>query len=153
MKRIYGMVRWYDRRGQEGVLIDFDGNEWYFNSWSFPKTHYRVTGICKKTGRKKTISTRRFPGLWINYKVVPQKNMISKMDYNSPVSFTAAKGLGHYRWAVDLSLEPKIRKEVLSYRLATALESWAHCMQTLDLTWLPNSEENLSRILLECEEI
>lgn len=119
-KRILGFVRWYDEKGDDGILQDFDGNEYYFNSWSFPKTKYRVTGTCKVTGKQKTIMTRLYPGLWLSYTIVKDK-LCFKIDNDTPVEFEQAEGIDQ-RWAVKMKLKPELIQDVLSYHVESCLD-------------------------------
>jgi hypothetical protein len=119
-KRILGFVRWYDEKGDDGILQDFEGNEYYFNSWSFPKTKYRVTGTCKITGKQKTVMTRYYPGLFLSYTIV-KDNMCMKIDHDTPVEFEQAKGIDQ-RWAVSITLKPELIEDVLSHHIECSLD-------------------------------
>lgn len=122
MKQIEGYVRWYDLNSDDGIISDFEGNSWYFNSWSFALTHYRVTGKCKTTGREKTISTRMYPGLLLKQSVVKDFRC-ARIRYDQPVRFRQADGIDQ-RWAVDISFAPALKRQVLEYKLEGVLESF-----------------------------
>ena|SRR5665213_2198885 len=151
MKRTHGFVLWFDESGNDGILKDLDGNEHYFNSYSFPKTHYRVTGICKKTGRKKTISTKFFPGLFLDHRLISDP-VAKKMGSETPVSWVQASGI-EQRWAVDVRLEPNMKEEVLSFLLFRALDNWVHITDSCDVEWHGHAERLLKRRLLQIDAV
>lgn len=121
MKRIQGFIRWYDTSNDHGIIVDFEGNEYYMNSWSFPETHYKVTGISKKTKKKVTIKTRLFPGLFRDRTVYPDP-VCSTIDanrgiYATGVSFVQAPRIEIARpWAVEIKLEPDLANKILETR-------------------------------------
>lgn len=116
-----GFMRWYDLKSDDGILEDFEGREFYFNSWSFPKTYYLVTGICKKSKRKKTIKTRKLPGLFLDHKHIHDP-LCGELKNGMPFYFTQAKGIG-CPWAVEMFEAPELARDVLGYKLFCALES------------------------------
>lgn len=122
MKQVEGFVKWFDLTGDDGIISDFEGNEWYFNSWSFALTHYRVTGKCKKTGETKTVSTRCFPGLFLDRKEIKDFRC-ARVKSGQPVRFRQADGISK-RWAVDISFAPALKKRVLEYKLECALDAY-----------------------------
>lgn len=110
--RIKGYVSWADVHDNHGIIRDFNENRWYFNSWSFPETHYLVTGKCKKSGQEKTIQTRNYPGLFLDYKIIHDDKFLS-LGRHAPVSFERFED---YRglWALKVEVEdtPERRKEL-----------------------------------------
>lgn len=119
MKRIQGFIRWYDASGDHGIVTDFEGNDYYMNSWSFPETHYKVTGISKKTKKKVTIKTWLFPGLFRDRTVYPdpicETIAANGGIYASGVSFVQAPKIER-PWAIEIKLEPELTNKILETR-------------------------------------
>lgn len=147
MKRQIGFVRWFDKVGDDGILTDFEGREHYFNSWSFPKSVWGATGICKKTGKKKTIRTRFWPGMFLVDGSYPDP-VCEKLKNGVPVEFEQADGI-EQRWAVRIKLRPDLREEVLSYQISTLLESMAATEFDFSSNWHEYYERRLAQILEE----
>ena len=97
-----GAIRWYCPSSDDGILVDANGNEFYFNSWSFKDTRYKVTGKCKKTGKTITISTRLYPGMCVNYEHV-RSWVCSTLGGNEFVEFKQAPGINK-PWAVEIEV-------------------------------------------------
>ncbi len=114
-----GFILWYDEMGDDGILCDLAGNEFYFNSWSFSGTCYQVTGKCKRTGRRKTILTRYFPGLFLGYKQIKDTETW-RLKTDTPVTFVQAKGIDQ-PWAVKITIDESIIAEVMAARLRGAI--------------------------------
>lgn len=150
-----GYVCWYDYNSNDGILNDMSGNEYYFNSYSFSKTHYRVTGLCKKTGKRKTIKTKKFPGLFLD-RVLVHDPVCKKLKTNMPVDFSQAKGLTE-RWAVKMKVDssPKRIRQVLEYRFMRCLDAWLEeeanpkMQNPIWLRYFENRVENYFREILE----
>jgi len=119
--KMRGFIRWYNVTGDHGIITNLDTKEsYYFNSWSFQKTHYVVTGISKATGCKKSIKTRLFPGLFLDRKHVKDPICYKKIN-EIPVEFEQAQGL-NYKWAANIKINKKFLPEVLEYHLFNLLE-------------------------------
>lgn len=144
-----GFVRWFDKMGGDGILTRLEtGNEYYFNSWSLPRTVYVVTGNCKKTGRKKTVKTQHYPGMWLSYKV-KQDPTVEKLQNYTPVRFKQAKGIDQ-RWAVEISIDKSLAPEVHEHRLICILDSMLACDigdERFPNIWRPHAVESLERLL------
>lgn len=121
-KQIYGYVRWYDEKSDDGICRTLDGHEYYFNSWSFSGTHYRVTGTCKKTGKQKTVKTTAYPGLFLA-RVQVKDRRCQTIKSGDPIAFSQADGVGDYRWAVKIKKMPQLRRQVLEVKLINSLDS------------------------------
>lgn len=121
--KMNGFILWYDEKSDDGILCDLSGNQYYFNAWSFPGTKWRVTGKCKKTGRKKTILTRHFPGLFLSHH--QRKDFeVHMLRTDMPVVFEQASGIDQ-PWAVKIKIETGFKAElrVMRYRLSSAMKS------------------------------
>lgn len=145
-----GFVLWFDERSDDGILTDFDGNEWYFNSWSFEGTRYRARGICKKTGRKKTILTRHYPGLFMQAGHIPDARC-KRVKHLTPVVFEQADGISH-RWAVKIEFDRsrRAREDVWGYQMICALESLESVSaKACEDIWRPHYEGLVERLIEE----
>lgn len=129
MKRIEGFVKWYCESGDDGILWDFAGKEYYFNSWSFPGTGYIVSGKCKKTGKFKTVLTRSFPGFWTERKRTTDWQC-STLKTNTRVSFELAKTSPAPRFLYDWAIQVRIEKDENQRVLRTRVD-W--CKRSLAL--------------------
>jgi hypothetical protein len=149
IKTIQGFVRWYDEKGDDGILTTFAGEEYYFDSWSFQKTRYRVTGKCKKTGRQKTIETRLYPGLWLNYTVIKDP-LVLKLINGTAVSFVQADGMDQ-RWAVKIAVDSSIeaRRAVWGYKLQCALDGMIETETDFRTSWYEYYEKRVESLLSE----
>jgi len=127
-KEFKGFVRWFDKTGNDGILTCLEtGHEYYFNSYSDETTVYVVTGICKETGKQKTIETRSFPGLFLDYKL-KAGSQIDQWTYDTPVRFNQAKGI-EQRWAVQVEIDLELTSEVQEYKLINLLD----CLLAVDM--------------------
>ncbi len=151
MKRINGFVRWFDSSGDNGILNCFDGGQYYFDSWSLPKTHYLVTGTCKVTGKQKTVKTRHFPGLFLNYKII-QDPICTKLKHLVPVSFELTNNPNDF-WGIKIRIEPKLKNEVKAQQVLSSLMSLDYLNQSEKPTdrtiWLPHEEKRFERLIAE----
>lgn len=151
---IRGFVRWFDSTGDDGIITDFDGNEWYFNSWSFERTRYRVTGVCKKTKRKKTIETRHYPGLFLQHSVTKDP-ILTRITHDVPVTFENANIGEKYLWAVgvvpDFSRRAAI--EVWEYRLVCVLDSLLATEFDFKSSWHEYYEKRLEALLMRGDSL
>lgn len=149
--RISGYVRWYDRHGDDGVLVDFDGHEYYFNSFSFEGTKFISTGICKKTGIKKTIKSKYWGGLFLQNGTVPDKRCAT-LQSDTPVIFEQAKGI-EQRWAVkiELDLSKKAARNLWEHKLFYVLETLYYFQYDPSYSWTDYSLKRLHSILEKLE--
>lgn len=146
--RVKGFIRWFDLSGDQGILSDFDGNEHFFNSWSFPETHYLATGKCKKTGRQKTVKTRHYPGLWINFKEIMDPTCIEiQYKHFIPVEFEDAGVSPGYNWAVKIKMRPDLQKEVFDHRLESSMNVVYY--GDVNPMWQRYGEKQLDHLLQE----
>ena len=147
MKKIKGWIRWFDQSSGEGMLTDFDGNEWYFNEWSFALTHYEVTGKCKTTGMKKTVKTRYFPGMFLSYKI-KRDFMCKRLKYEMPVEFEM---FDNQRWAIKIVYKPSLKNEVRDQKIINAIESldWIEMQRKKfgDQLWIQSAEDRLCKTI------
>ena len=144
MNKINGFVRWYDESSDNGHIEDFNGQMYYFNSFSFPKTMYKVTGKCKKTGKKKTIKTRHFPGLFLSRQEIKDP-VTKKLTYGTRVSFNQVPDYDK-GWAIDIDVDnsKKSRIEFLEYRLEGLLNN-----NNPDPRWAIHYERKLNDLITE----
>ena len=143
-KQIKGFVRWYSESSDDGHLEDYNGVNYYFNSWSFPKTMYKVTGIDKKTGKKKTIKTRKFPGLFLQRQEMKDPT-VNNLDYGTAVTFIRYEDYDR-NWAIDVVVDrsKKAKREFLEYRLERLLEN-----QTPDPKWQKYHDGKIAETIAE----
>lgn len=119
-EKLQGFVRWYDVKGDDGIITDFEGNEYYFNSYSFPKSHYVVSGKDKITKRPLTVRTRNYPGMFLQH-TWTKDHWCLTIKSRDPVEFEQASGI-EQRWAVNLTSRPDLVSDVLQYRYLCALD-------------------------------
>lgn len=147
MKRILGYVRWYDKSGDDGILCDFKGNEYYFNSHSFESSKWGATGICKKTGKKKTIRTRFYPGLFLVDGYFPGPEC-EKITHDTPVEFEQAKGT-EQRWAVKIKIKDTLENRILVWetQVFCLLDSMTKSENEFKNNWYEYYERRLNSFL------
>jgi hypothetical protein len=115
-----GYVKWYDRLSGDGMIKCIDNElNYYFNVWSFSETKYKVTGICKKTGRKKTIKTRLFPGLFLQHKILNDP-VLSKIKYDTPVRFDQFED---HAWAIHVKIDNSLKRKIWETKMLWCLDS------------------------------
>lgn len=148
-----GFVRWFDRLSNDGILTCLEtGRDYYFNSFSFPNTVYVVTGICKVTGKEKTVETRGFPGLFLSYKIKPDQEA-ERAESETPVRFRQADGIEQC-WAVDIQIDESLADEVNDFLITCALDGMLSCDlgdEKYPKVWKPNYERRLERLINKME--
>ena len=116
-------IRWYDEMSGDGECSDLEGNHYNFNEWSFQKTVYKVTGISKKTGKKMTVKTRFYPGLFLDYKILRDKNL-KKLKYLTPIFIKEIYKDNRPLWATKIELaSKKHKKDILCFCFQNVLDS------------------------------
>lgn len=151
-KRIAGFVLWFDKRDGEGIISSLSGDDFYFNVWSFGQTHYRVTGKCKRTGRKKTISTRCFPGLFLKRREI-RDPVCETLESGTPVVFEQAVGLRE-QWAVNAVIDKSktARAAVWYCRLLGCWRSMKETEMDFKTNWHEYYDCRFTRLAMQAKE-
>jgi hypothetical protein len=120
------------------MLVDVvTGTNHVFNEWSFNDTKYKVTGILKKTGKMKSIFTRSFPGLFLNYSIIKSKEL-NKLESYTPVTWTTYED-DNFRFAMDLKITSAHQQLIDDYLITCALDSYLAFIRNEH--WLPYVKE------------